>query len=486
MHRMIRALTIALVLLLPSGGAAAATRYVAKTGGCAHMKGLTCAPKKTCGATLATACCTVQQCIDSHKTSRGDTCEVHGGTYTESSAVVIDGQPGTYAVSVTKADLTIKEAANETATLEGSSEVRGCLVVGFTGNGLTVDGVDCHNYVCGTEDHRAGEILIWGASRVTVRNVTLTSAMPTGKGEFACGGVRIQSANADNIVIENNTLRGHMGHAVLVEGTSGSSGIVVRNNTIEEAGQAGSTDAARIFCVKSTATKAPIVFYGNRIASAVEPGKDGPMIFMREPQAGSHVYVFNNICVGCANGGYGAINTQDNVRPYSVQNADVFNNTITGTGQLVSWQNYFSALRVTNNLCDGCKHLVRGYESDISDGVSHAAAGDKLWSKMTDKLTYNVVERSSKSPYYPKNAAGPSGNLDVTGTEQSTGSLSSRDSANNLTAKLGVATNDPLGQGPGICLITAAGQTIDCSLDINGTDRGTAWDAGADQFAPAP
>ena len=71
---MIRGLTVALLLLLPAGTIGAATRYVGKSGGCAHMKGLACSATKTCGATFATACCTVQQCIDSYKTSRGDTC----------------------------------------------------------------------------------------------------------------------------------------------------------------------------------------------------------------------------------------------------------------------------------------------------------------------------------------------------------------------------------------------------------------------------
>lgn len=72
----------------------------------------------------------------------------------------------------------------------------------------------------------------------------------------------------------------------------------------------------------------------------------------------------------------------------------------------------------------------------------------------------------------------------MTGTQPSTGGLSRRDSNNNLTAMLGIAINDPLGQGAGVCSITAEGKRIDCSIDISGTDRETPWDAGADQFAP--
>jgi hypothetical protein len=380
--------------------------------------------------------------------------------------------------------MTFSAATGENPQMSGAGTVHGCLVATSSGNGGTFSGIDCLNYICGAEGNRTGIIYLYGSSGWEIANATITSSMTTGQGEFACGGVRIQSSGADNVEVRHLTMSGHFGHTFLVESASGSSGIAIHDNTVTETGQAGSTDAARIFCVKSATTNGAVAFYNNRVTSGCESGKDGPMLFTREPSANTHVYVFNNICVGCSTGVYGAINTQDNVTPFSVQNVDVFNNTVTGGGPVaVAWQNYFSAQRVINNIFDGPDYMIRGYTSD-TNGASHASLGDQIWSTGTDKFTYNILENSTTTTFSPSSSEPPSGFIDITGSVQSTGAQTSRDGSNHLTASTGVATNDPLGQGAGVCAITAAGLTISCNVDINGISRGTTWDVGADQYEP--
>lgn len=439
----------------------------------------------TCGDTDdADRCCTPQDAVARAKP--GDTIVVHGGTYTSSTRVTINGTALAYSLDVNKKNLTIRKATGETPVLSGSGTVNGCVVVRPGGSGLVLDGLTCQGHVCGTRDspdgYRTGIVYVSGAARVRLRNMTIGSALAAGSGEFACGGVRLSGPGTDDIVVEDSTLSGHFGHSVLIELTSGSSGIVVRNNTITEDGTgegAPTYDPGRIFGVKQTATAAPIVICANRVTKTGTAG-DNPLVFLREPGSATHVVVFDNICVGCANGAYGSIYTQDNVFPYSAQNVDVFNNTVTGSGQAVSWANYFSALRVQNNIFDGASHGIRGYASDASGG----AHGDPSWDPSRDFFTYNVLERSSgKGLAHPSSSPSPAGHVSTTGTIQTRGARSARDGRNRLTAALGIATNDPLATGtPGSCSITAAGLTIDCSLDIDGADRGTRWDAGAVQY----
>jgi hypothetical protein len=241
--------------------------------------------------------------------------------------------------------------------------------------------------------------------------------------------------------------------------------------------------------VKAWQGPGDIAIYDN-VIDVSGPGSTS-WLFFREYDGSSTTWAFNNICSGHCGGTNGSIYTQDNSCNQTARNGFtdedvwVFNNTIEARGgNGVHWQFHFSKMRVRNNIFDGVTYGVRGYYSANEGGCGHK---DRAWSESTDLFANNVVENSSGGilDVEPNHKPHAAGHVGIDGTKYSRSAITRRDDRQRLLAPTGVATNDPLGQGAGVCSIALLGETIDCSLDIDGVDRGTVWDVGAGQ-SPVP
>lgn len=329
--------------------------------------------------------------------------------------------------------------------------------------------------------------------------------------------------SADGNIIRNNEIRGKWNTAIYNNGITGGGSnctaggaAIYGNKLISTISPSNETQSSAL--IVETAGCAPpglsgagqnIVFAFNLIDYSGAVGGDRRAVYVRETPA--HVIGFGNRIMQ-AGITRGVLYGQDNVDHsgsglFSWENADWFNNTITSGGDgegIVGDQPSQSQWPA----CIG---------SSVGDASRHVSFVNNLWSGFTTVAPLgsgcangsNTSHLRSTNDHFDYNYCYGGGCISLIGGSDVThvGNLASaadpllsaftldneyRD-AGHLGAgspAIRACSNNPLGQGPGVCSVTAVGITFDCTRDWEGHQRPItpvggvvpSWDCGADHF----
>ena len=491
-----------LALLGQSVPSLAATRYVAVLGKChAHAavgtSFVSCADSRQNSCSASKACCTLQDALD--VAAAGDTVEIHDGVFTVTAPGFTDVSAmyscsnATYMARANQSGLVITAATNDKPVFDlGQVTMGGLLVVA---NGVTVAGLQITNGGTDVDSCRVGGIHVSRYNYNTAPNIGVVlrnNVVQLGYHPNAVSAnTGIKLAGADNFLVENNTVTGDFEVGIdagFVE--DGTVGGIVRGNTVVGFGRQGASGKMQTFlCINHAGSRGgggTVAVYNN-VASFSSLPSLSKGIYLRENHMA--VYVFNNIVNRWGSGGYECIRFQDDGcsgtsgnEHFHNETYGIFNNTCIGvTGNSsrgVYWprchngnvrnnvfENYTAGARLDANACPVQICTVR---DDNARGGADAFTNDLCWGTSSCKQL--------------------DGGEDVTTSALVTTADPKLDSSGRLqsgSGAIGTGTNNPLGQGAGLCTIRVASTTIDCSLDIDGQSRNSdgRWDIGADEFS---
>lgn len=467
----------ALLLSLPAG---AATRYVAKSGGCSHMSGLTCSAASNCGTTFATACCELQQGHDSSNTASGDTIEVHAGTYqhTGSNEPLNSAWTGNIAsaVHVTKANLTIKAATGESATLDLQNTRE--MGVWLDADGCTVDGLNYINILTGVStsaDHRIGCVTAMRkASGASVLNTTVKNNVCTISSSTAglSGSVCYRLDTGGTSPAYDNFCYGTFGTGFIsMNRPAGSSVVEWHHNTLSGARPANSQTCFILEHYDATA-----LVHHNTCLTSGNTGVNGYADrFMYPRDFNGTIYVYDNYAKSTISGSpYGALYLQDDDDPQS-ETLYVFNNTFEGYTNGIFWMADSYQAFVRNNIFN-TTFAVRYTPCKPSSGCTNTgpgAAGSDFSKNVYSGSLQQVTSGQNSAP-----ATNGANILNAAGCSL----LENHHLQSTSTACLDSGFNNPIGQGANVCAFGA----ISCRLDIDDQVRpvGSGWDIGYDESNP--
>ncbi len=453
-----------LFFFLISGFANAATRYVAKSGGCSHMIGKTCSTASNCGTSFDNACCEIQQGHDSTATLAGDTLEIHAGTYTSTG---YSGKISAFyteiinmGAHITKNNLTIQKAANESYTMDLASTRE--IGLWIDADGVTVDGAKCINQLAGIAIHRIGCVtFVHGSDGAASNNSTLknSSNVMSSTSSDLSGLVGFRIEMKGNSSIFSNSISGTFGTGFITMDMHDSSTILnIHHNSMHST---RTSNAAT--CVIFEHFGGTALVHDNSCITDRSAGSR----FAYPRDSEGRMYFWNNWASGMDVGFY----LQDADDPQN-ETLYAFNNTLENCVLGVYWYANSYQAHFRNNIfkcgtavelrpCGGtgCDTGGIGTSGDTSDVRNNAYTGTLL------------------------NNTG-SFNLPL-GLSTNIASDCSLDSSHHLTSSstacIGTAMSNPIDQGANRC--SFASGSISCGVDMDGVVRGSAWDIGADEYS---
>lgn len=510
--RLLAALTVFLGAATP--GWSATTRYVAVNGRCARHATMgtafvSCADSVSAGCTAAKPCCTLRE-ASAKTTGAGDTVEMHDGTFvdaiksTDQSLSCSASSANDYfaifpAKGSTAVNATLNAALGDTPILDlAGNEHNGLLIIrnGTVVNGIrTTGGIasssdswqQAHIRVCDV-DETGGDGTAGGGK--ATRYVTLTNVFVNYSNQSlgtTSSNLGVEAKASEFFRIENSTVQGMFDFAILVRDTDSPTGTVIRHNTINE--QKTSSEAQRGIMLEllgsepsSDATNASqagtALIYDNTLSRPANASGTSYPFYFREIHW--KIYAWNNFVTG----GQICFWLQDDLcsgspAHFHDEQQFIFNNTcIAGSGgdNGVRWPNNY-ALKLKNNIFKGYGYgvMLGNYGSTQNCATRDDAPRGDASSTISNDLCWQFTTCKKYGGGQP----------DLTTTALVTGADPLVDATGHIGAgssAIGAGTNNPIGQGPGVCSVTCDSMVANCALDMDDQDRGAAWDIGADQL----
>lgn len=510
----------------------AGTIYVANRTCPQHpsIAGGSCIHTSVCGTT-SNPCCTLEEGIRSANAASGtDAIEIHdltGSTETV-GAVRADGSAwpsfhGTAMYVELTSVATIAVASGDAYTLDLGNVLSNGILFGTASTASTIGGFTMQN------KKASGDSTTW-SGRNPYLYITGTSVVVDGMtllddnfDSVLSANVAIRFCSDDRTtcsggIVRNSVISGRYHTFVFMTGAMQScsdAGFAFYNNSfIFIRNDTGSSSATLLILentgcpITSGSPSNNIVFANNKadytlITSA--SGKPDPRGFYYR-ETTTPLYIFNNRFRDPALQ-RGNVYFQDNVDhsgngTYQQENVSYFYNTIVGSGTAFVGDDGSSKWPMCAGSASGSKgiHIVSNLFSGtnpVADlGAGCATAGNTFNQRSSNDTLNNNLCYASSSP----SCVTLTGGVDIThtGNTQTTtnpnvtdsGTATSTSAPDTLRLQsgsnaIGACSNNPIGQGAGVCSVSAAGITFDCTKDIDGQQRpttGTTADCGADQF----
>jgi cysteine-rich repeat protein len=361
---------------------------------------------------------------------------------------------------------------------------------------------------------RNAAVRIWGDG-VVVDGLTIQMSMDSVH-VSAQVGLRCSSSGC---VLRNNTITGIWNSCILVEFSAGFStdcaavGHAIYGNTCTVAygGPSGDSSATAFMeeatgCTISHGVASGKVVLANNYfdySGTTSPTSRRAM-YLRENTLQN--WIFNNRIRAGGNDNRGVFYLQDGAGERVLEDYLIFNNTyvsggnnyaFSGAGLRNEYPTCFGSavgdaksVRIVNNLSTGFSPVAMLNAGCL---VSYNEGPNTYHLRSTNDLfDWNYCYASS-SPDCVAYTGGPvieeSNNIETTVNPNLTADLRLQAGSNAIakcTNNPTVSVAVPAGQGAGVCSVTTAGVTFDCSKDFQGDQRPggtTKWDCGADQFA---
>jgi hypothetical protein len=405
--------------------------------------------------------------------------------------------------------LTLNFTPNQSGDSSQVAAIRLCDVDQTSGDGARTDGTigsdvsdvdiasDTINYLSTCATCASGNVAIeskGGANRITIESNTISGGYDFGllfRDSYALNG---------GAIIRNNTFAGTK---------ASSGGGAQRDMILEDLGAEPNSDSS------NAAQSSIVAIYNNKILRSSYSGTDYA-VFLRE--VAWKVFAWNNVF---RSGGIGIWFQDDlcNGKPtstldhYHDEQYRIFNNTwypVGGSGvDGVEWNNFNNA-NFTNNIFKGYTNPMRlksggteyecpsrgccvsgsfaGYSCDATTNLCNIAGACASLGICRDDsprgvTTSNANKNVCSNKVTCQSLASGATPIAETGTIQTDPSLTSDGHlATGSGPVIGGGTNDPLGQGAGLCSVPTWAGSISCATDMDGEPRGVSWDVGADQF----
>ena len=508
---------MALGLLLGTAPAMAATFHVGPA---------TCSSDTaTCGADGDARCCTLLAGIIRANNAAGtDTILLDANTeelVTGVGSVVYHTKP-TYATVTSVVTIQPNGAATYLLNFGGYLSNGIVFTTGSSGSTITsgtglirIIGKKHEGAVNGDHSYYSRNPFVWASEEVTnitINGLRLEANVPS---PHQSAQVGIRCSSHEQCIITNNSVFGIWNTCIYVDfvmqGNCSASGVMISGNTctMGYGGPAGDSFATGIMvqdagCVVGEPTE-NVVIANNYIDYGTTPTSvtSTRTFYVRETTA--PVWIFNNRSKGGGNDNRGALYMQDDSvggPPNTLENYHIFNNTFVGGGDSIfsgnagrnGWPTCIGSsvgdpkgVKIVGNIFTGSSpvaHLEDSCSSSSGTNSYHLRSTNDRFDMnycyhtttpncVTDVSSYPVGEKDNiQTTVVPGVSGSPfttAGDLHL----QSTGNARGR------------CPNDPDGLSGVVCSVMAAGLTIDCTLDFEGTQRplnGAAWDCGADQY----
>lgn len=340
-------------------------------------------------------------------------------------------------------------------------------------------------------------------TNITIDGLTLTMPTNADNTSYNSGAIRVEG---DGGIVRNNTATGGWSYGLYILNSMtsvGSAGIVAYGNTFNMTKTSAGNNCTTLFMETNgtnfgSSNTDSIVIANNLWDTTGSSGCDNKS-YIRENTV--RIYIFNNRFKLTNDQGRGAFYLQDDVlhgSDYGVEDMRVFNNTvdnsaggrgIRGTsGVDNAWGACFGSapgdsprsVQFKNNLWSRMAPVAY-----LQSGCVSSNGGTHTQSRSTNDVFDHNLCYAASSPDCLLLSGGPAitetNSIETTVSPGLTSDLHLSSSGSNA---VGACTNNPLGQGAGVCSVTANGITFDCTRDFENDQRPavSGWDCGADQF----
>lgn len=492
-----QALFIAM-FLLATGAMLADTHYVAVNGSCANHSSplgdsfVSCADSITAGCTEAKPCCEINDGYNA--ASDGDTIEIHHGTYQDGvNYTDSSGNYGwigsTWSLRIATDNLSFTTGSGDTATMDLQNSVNGAIVVESDGVTITAT-ISAINPKVETGGNRYGLFQTWSAGAVSDLTVSNFSAdIPTaGHAGSISTNFCFNIMSADNVDLNGNTCTGGWDFALRWIDGKGTTGGLFRNNTVTGNGRGGGAEAQRGFLLQGnhSSSSAILAVYNNTLIQDAINTSMG--IYARENTW--KLRMFNNIFNGVGTCLYLQDEPCRDSCDWPDEDSYFFNTTCIANANEdlkgVHSQNY-TLINVVNVVFDSYDYGIDTDNTDAAeDSGSCTGVDDCSDNGHSDTLRTNANSDFHYNNVYDYTAVSdpdPTTGIDVSNTVTGDPNPDGSGKLQAGSAAIGAGTNNPLGQGADTCSFTVGSVTVDCSIDIDGDNRGSSWDIGADEFS---
>lgn len=306
-------------------------------------------------------------------------------------------------------------------------------------------------------------------------------------------GIGVYLNGVTSPLVQNVKVEGTWSNCIWIQNAQGpAAGGTIHDITCVGTGYGGMDQRAFLLegmgPTDNTALSSVWAMYNIRILQSTAPHGYRFGFYPRE--VGHTVYIWNTFITGEEQ----AVHTQEDApttcHPCASERIFFFNNTITNSGEGLHNYTCVSVTARNNIFSDVTNAYYQG------SNLNCQAVGGATDENAKVPWDNNLMYKSNGNTCYMIFASGPTcfniASPPAPDLAHGTGNIENRNPLLDANGKLlagspaiDAGTNNPIGQGPGICLVTDnAGRVSDCSLDIDGNRRGAGngWDIGIDEM----